>query len=164
MNASLQHVLAENQNLNAEIDGLKNITSRIAATSTGRGSVAFTAILSHDTELANGQTVVFDKILVNRGNAYNKNFGHFRVQNSGIYQFTVSYLNNGKSSYFLLAKNGNQELIIDYLEYGQNYSSSSSVVVQLIVGDLVFVKTIMNPSNLRGYHPKDWTPRLAVGF
>ncbi|XP_062569910.1 complement C1q subcomponent subunit A-like isoform X3 [Saccostrea cucullata] len=152
MNVSLQHVLAENQKLNAEINGLKNLTSQVAASSTGRGSLAFTAILSNDKEFAHHQSVVFDKILLNHGNAYNGNLGHFRATSSGFYQFTVSYLNIGKTSFFQLFKNGNQALASDYLDVGKNYSSSSTIAVQLDKGDVVFVKTEsgLHPSNLRG--------------
>lgn len=47
--------------------------------------VAFTASLSHDINVAVGQTVIFDRVLLNLGNAYHETYGHFTAPVDGIY-------------------------------------------------------------------------------
>ncbi|XP_062569909.1 multimerin-2-like isoform X2 [Saccostrea cucullata] len=149
MNVSLQHVLAENQKLNAEINGLKNLTSQVAASSTGLHPVVFTAILSQNVELGAGQTVVFNKTLLNVGNAYHETYGHFRAPVSGLYQFSVSLLNNKKETKFEIVRNGNQNLAKLYTQAGTYSASAKTIAVRLELDDVLFVRTI-TAGNLDG--------------
>ncbi|CAC5380241.1 unnamed protein product [Mytilus coruscus] len=47
--------------------------------------IAFTASLSKTITLGSGQAIVYDTIMMNYGNAYNNNSGHFTAPVSGIY-------------------------------------------------------------------------------
>ena len=47
--------------------------------------VAFSVALEHNITLSMGEHVVYDKILVNVGNAYNQNSGEFTVPVDGLY-------------------------------------------------------------------------------
>lgn len=101
--------------------------------------VAFTASLSHDINVAVGQTVIFDRVLLNLGNAYHETYGHFTAPVDGIYQFAVSLLNNGRNAYFTLTKNGNEHLVYIYSRH--DFVPGTSVIeVQLQARDVVFVK------------------------
>ncbi|XP_062608645.1 complement C1q-like protein 4 [Saccostrea cucullata] len=136
LNVSLQHTV------NNEIDQLKRETSLLKTkiNAQSQNPIAFTARLSHDVELLGEQTIVFDKIILNLGNAYHESYGHFTAPVQGVYQFAVSLLNDGKESYFSLMRNGNQVLSMLYIRSGTFYSSSSIVVAQLEANDVVFVK------------------------
>lgn len=117
--------------------------------SSGGTTVAFTARLSNDTELASIETVIFDNILLNSENAYNERNGQFTAPVAGTYQFAVSLTNFGKESYFALEKNGHDVLSRLYIKSGLTYSTSSVVVAQLDVGDIVHVQSQYFPTNLR---------------
>lgn len=139
MSAKLQNVEYENQRLNSEV-------TRLQTRST---SVAFTARLSNDTELAAIETVVFDNILLNSGNAYNERNGQFTAPVAGTYQFAVSLTNFGKESHFAVQKNGNDALSRLYIKSGLTYSTSSVVIAHLDAGDIVHVQSQYFPTNLR---------------
>lgn len=115
----------------------------------GSTTVAFTARLSNDTELAAIETVVFDNILLNSGNAYNERNGQFTAPVAGTYQFAVSLTNFGKESHFAVQKNGNDALSRLYIKSGLTYSTSSVVVAHLDAGDIVHVQSQYFPTNLR---------------
>lgn len=105
----------------------------------GHTPIAFTARLPHDISLGAGQTVVFDTLLLNLGNAYHETYGHFSAPVNGIYQFAVSLLNDGRQSDFLIMKNGNELLAQLYSKIGY-VPSSNLIVIQLQAGDVIFVK------------------------
>uniref|UniRef100_A0A8W8I114 C1q domain-containing protein n=1 Tax=Magallana gigas TaxID=29159 RepID=A0A8W8I114_MAGGI len=102
----------------SEIDQLRNETTHLKANlySQSHGAIAFTARLSRDVNLAQGQTVVFDKIQLNIGNAYHETYGHFSAPIAGLYQFALTLLNNGNESYFTLVRNGNEPLAASLLQ------------------------------------------------
>jgi hypothetical protein len=103
--------------------------------------------------LASQQTVIFDNVLSNLGNAYHETYGHFTAPVSGTYQFAVSLLTKtpGPNSYYEVVKNGNQVLSRIYIvkEY---YSSSTTVIAHLDVADVVFVKAASVSTLDAGYY------------
>ena len=107
----------------------------------GHTPIAFTARLSHDISLGAGQTVVFDTPLLNLGNAYHETYGHFSAPVDGIYQFAVSLLNDGNQSYFEIMKNGN-EVLASLFSKADYVPLSNIIVIELQVGDVVFVKAL----------------------
>lgn len=115
----------------------------------GDTTVAFTARLSLDTELSATGTVIFDDVLLNSGNAYNERNGHFTAHVAGTYQLAVSLTNFGKEAHFAVQKNGHDVLSRLYIKSGLTYSSSTVVLAQLNVGDVVQVKGQYFPTNLR---------------
>ncbi|XP_062608646.1 complement C1q-like protein 4 isoform X1 [Saccostrea cucullata] len=143
LNTSLHQMAMNNRN---EINQLKaNFNTQ------SQGSIAFTATLTHNTEYLAGNTVVFDRIILNLGNAYHESYGHFTVPVRGVHQFSASLLNNGKDSYFNIMRNGNQMLSDIYTKTGY-ISSSSIVVVQLEARDVVFVKASTTGNLDGGYY------------
>lgn len=111
-------------------------------------TIAFTARLSVDTELAAIETVKFDDLLLNLGSAYDPATGLFTARESGVYQLAVSLMSGGKEGYFVMSRNGNDGLSYLYTHSGIWYSSSSVLVVQLNEGDTVQVKSLYSPANL----------------
>ncbi|XP_062608644.1 uncharacterized protein LOC134270442, partial [Saccostrea cucullata] len=83
LNTSLHQMVAENRktatNNRNEINQLKNETSHLKSNfnTQSQGPIAFTAALTLNTEYLAGNTVVFDKIILNLGNAYHESYGHF---------------------------------------------------------------------------------------
>jgi len=68
--------------------------------------VAFFATLtSHIVHAGQNQTIAFDRVLTNVGNAYNAHVGLFTAPVSGIYVFSVSLLSMpGHTTHFSLYK------------------------------------------------------------
>eukprot|EP00105_Crassostrea_gigas_P028103 XP_011449651.1 PREDICTED: complement C1q-like protein 4 [Crassostrea gigas] len=153
LNASLQHMQTEQIRkdvlFRSEIEQLRNETTHLKANlySQSHGTIAFTARLSRDVNLAQGQTVVFDKTQLNIGNAYHETYGHFNAPIAGLYQFALTLLNDGNESYFSLVRNGNELLAALYSKAGF-IPASAVVVVQLEASDVVFVKATNVGANL----------------
>ncbi|KAH3747725.1 hypothetical protein DPMN_182154 [Dreissena polymorpha] len=111
-------------------------------------AVAFTAQLSHDmTNIGANQPVVFDHVVTNPGNSYDKTTGHFTAPQNGLYIFYLtitSYANYGSS--FYLIKNSHSLLAITStptLVHGNqtNPETNTHVITeQLHAGDQVWVQ------------------------
>ncbi|XP_048736539.1 complement C1q-like protein 4 [Ostrea edulis] len=138
LNASLQHNVIEIDRLKKESASLK---ATLTASSKDPVPIAFTARLSSNMVLSNQQTVIFDNVLLNLGNAYHETYGHFTAPVSGVYQFAVSLLTGpgGSNSYFAVLRNGNQLLGSIYI-VKDYYSSSVTVTAHLDMSDVVFVR------------------------
>jgi hypothetical protein len=107
--------------------------------------VAFFAELSQDLTPSSGQTVVFDQILTNVGNAYNPVTGIFTIPVTGTYHFNVvlSSPNNNDANHlmhFFILQNG-RKIAYLFLDHNTDYwiHTSSSSVVQGTKGDRVWM-------------------------
>jgi len=135
-----------------------NANKRYKAKNTGRSTrivqnnhISFTAYLDHIVQhLGIGQTIVFNQVLINDGNGYNKHTGVFTAPITGTYFFTFSILVTHTATNVRLVKDG-EHLVgaVGYssTEYLPNNSShrvsdhsSNSVVVQLNAGQSVWVE------------------------
>ena len=112
--------------------------------------VAFTAYLDHETShVGIGQTVVFNQVITNDGNAYNKNNGMFTAPVTGTYFFTFSInVQSTKVNVRLVKDNAN---LVDVIAHSSahftpdpnDYTSAQStncVVVQLDAGQAVWAQ------------------------
>lgn len=114
----------------------------IIAFSAQQQPIAFFAELSNDmVNPSSGQTVVFDQILTNVGNAYNPSTGIFTAPLPGTYHFNVvlsSPENRDGAHYmhFFLLQNG-RKIAYLFLDHNTDYwiHTSSSAVVQAMKGD-----------------------------
>lgn len=124
---------------------LTDIIERLLIPSTGIAAsppIAFTASISANIVDPNdGQTFVFDHILTNSGNAYNKNNGMFTSTVRGIYAFYGSLLTGaGKYLEAEIVRNGNAFCGLysgdkDFWAPGFNMAT-----IELNVGDAVWVR------------------------
>ncbi|XP_062606579.1 uncharacterized protein LOC134268356 [Saccostrea cucullata] len=113
------------------------VSSGILAT-----SIAFSASLAHN--IANpydNEIFVFDRLITNSGNAYNKNNGMFTAPIKGIYAFFSSVLTlPGKSLEAQIVKNGNA--FCNLYAGNTNFFGPgfNMAIIELEVGDAVWVK------------------------
>jgi len=118
--------------------------------------VAFFATLtSYIQHAGRNQTIVFDRVVTNVGNAYNSHVGVFTAPVSGIYVFSVSLLGYpGHTNVYELYKN---DVLLSNIflwtpVIGQYESTSQTSVLQLNKGDDVtlrnrFVDEILHGDN-----------------
>lgn len=94
------------------------------------------------TNLRRNQNIVMETVGTNVGRGYDSKTGEFRCPTSGYYVFMVTFLVGPKHMFSAkLVKNGKD---IGYLsEHGSDpYSSvSSTVIVKLVTGDRVWLRT-----------------------
>ncbi|XP_028673795.2 complement C1q-like protein 2 [Erpetoichthys calabaricus] len=87
-------------------------------------------------------TIAFTKIHVNLGNGYNPSTGIFTAYRKGIYFFTfTAFLNSNKQMFVSLMKNNDMLVgVWDSYTPDGNDAGSNTAIVQLEVGDNVYVR------------------------
>lgn len=123
--------------------------------------VAFTVRFSADNyqtgiPIASGQTLKFDSILTNLGNAYDARTGVFTAPLPGLYTFFLVAMSPDETSYLILAivKNGVQ---LDQV-YGNGRSDpedqgSTQITIHLAAGEMVWVQQVSG----EGVRGSNWT-------
>ena len=90
-------------------------------------------------------TFVFDTVITNAGNGYNKFSGMFTAPVSGLYVLACSITMQGSGAYASFAIIKNEEIVgtffVDAEHNIEVRSSSMAVIVSLQVGDVLFVRT-----------------------
>ena len=108
--------------------------------------IAFQSTLSnHLQNLKNQQTVIFDKVRLNEGNAYNQKTGEFTATVGGVYSFNWKTLTSvGKYFVTEIVHNGNQIAFnhCDGRGISSGYiSSSNQANIKMKKGDKVWIRT-----------------------
>ncbi|XP_052811462.1 complement C1q tumor necrosis factor-related protein 3-like [Mya arenaria] len=109
-------------------------------------AVAFTAVVSPPslTLLGPGQTVIFDNVITNVGNAFKSATGVFRAPETGVYVFNFALMMDpGMNEYIELVKDG-QHIMWNYGHApGSTHliSASRTATVELRAGQDVWVRT-----------------------
>lgn len=87
--------------------------------------------------------IIFDVQRTNVGNGYNSFSGMFTVPQNGIYAFAVSIIMNHGYASFEIVKNNEVQgtLFIDAQHSDEYRSSSITLLLTLVQGDVVFVRT-----------------------
>lgn len=101
-------------------------------------TVAFYAALTKHTSLSGSQTIVYDKIYTNLGQAYDSSKGKFRAPVNGLYYFACSQISTGSTLHFILMKNNNK--LGKGHSNGSNSSGSVTGTVVLNKGDVISVQ------------------------
>ncbi|XP_060570768.1 complement C1q tumor necrosis factor-related protein 3-like [Ruditapes philippinarum] len=136
-------------------------------------SVAFLAYLSEPiTNLQSTQHVVFDKVITNVGNAYNKFSGHFIAPVDGVYVFFVMLSNvAGKSVTVIVLRNGlwigKVAAYGSITDKGLLVTSTSAIPVELQYGDEVWVQneyTYLAHEEVAGYKQSSFSGHLITSF
>ena len=103
------------------------------------------------SNLGAGQTIVFDKVITNVGNAYDNMTGIFTAPVRAVYVFEMTLMTDfGKHQYLELVQNG-QHIIWNYGQAANQLDSSSrTVTVELAKGAKVWIRTKNNASHGSG--------------
>ena len=105
--------------------------------------VAFTVSRSHQGSLMNSK-VVYDKVLVNVGNAYDPQTGLFTCPRDGVYVFTWSTMshNPGENCLAYIYRNGVKSLMTHAYESSSHLETASNTeIYHLNQGDTVWIQT-----------------------
>ena len=104
--------------------------------------VSFFARLTTNIALGKAQTVIFDDVVTNNGDAYNKHTGHFTAPRDGTYYFATSFVDVGKSTHLQMMKNDQE--IGRGLAYPDHASTGSmNAIVNLKKGDVVLLRHLI---------------------
>lgn len=104
-------------------------------------TIGFSAALTtFGLQLGDHQAVEYDRVYTNLGNRYDRSTGHFTAPVHGLYQFatTVAALQN-KNIHVQIVKNG-ATIASTYAENGGWDMGSVQAIVELDVGDRVWVR------------------------
>ena len=96
------------------------------------------------SNLGAGQTIVFDKVITNFGDAYDKITGIFTAPKKGIYIFDMALMvDPGQHQYLDFVKDG-QQIMCNYgkaVGLSVVISSSRTTTVELEKGNRVWIRT-----------------------
>ncbi|KAK3084294.1 hypothetical protein FSP39_011172 [Pinctada imbricata] len=124
------------------------------------GYVAFYSYLSTGvTQPSQQQTIIFDVLKTNIGNAYSSSTGTFTARYNGLYHFSWTiYVYCRGYVYTEILRNdevyGNS--LANSEEICDDHSSSNNVIIELEQGDVVFIRT-----NAKHTSPADITGEVA---
>ena len=99
--------------------------------------VAFTAVLTHNEQLGPLQTLQYDKVITNIGNAYDTRHGQFTAPVKGIYMLSATICDDDQRIRTEMVKNGVQ-LVAMYGDTG--LLASHTIMVSLEQNDMVWVR------------------------
>lgn len=127
---------------NAEQKKLKQETKRIAAQANTK--VAFSARITASADVFTGpatthNTLIFNKLFTNVGNAYNCSTGIFTAPVKGVYHFTfMTFGYNSYTSGAILVKNGHYQVSTwEFKGTDISDTTSNTVILEMEVNDTV---------------------------
>lgn len=102
----------------------------------------FHAKVTSDTALGTAQTVIFDSVITNIGNAYNPQTGHFTAPHDGVYFFASSFLKTtGTPALHLQMVKNTDEISKGHASTASGPESGSmNAVVELKKNDVVKIR------------------------
>ena len=106
----------------------------------GEENISFSAYLLSDgyVDVPRGSVVVYDQVMANHGNAYNKFSGIFTVPKAGTYFFAMYYMSTHQKDSALGIYINNE---VQCTSYGYEYSVGTCPIIKdLKIGDIVNVK------------------------
>ncbi|CAL1547218.1 unnamed protein product [Lymnaea stagnalis] len=117
-------------------------------------SVSFSSKLSYNRELKPLDTVIFDTILTNNGNAYDPETGKFTAPSSGTYLFYATILSGYNTKVETAIIVNDKEVARIYSgAHDAHGSGSNAAVVDLRSGDNVWVRLLYQGGNhVHGYY------------
>ncbi|XP_062599638.1 cerebellin-2-like [Saccostrea cucullata] len=124
--------------------GFQNLSCK----ANNKGTIAFHSSLSSDLEnMANQQTVIFDKVTLNEGKCYNEKTGIFTAPEEGVYTFSWTTMTKG-NKYVV------SEMVLDGKPIAYNYTdgrggmaytmSSNTANIKLRKGNKVWIRSHQN--------------------
>ncbi|KAK3608959.1 hypothetical protein CHS0354_026288 [Potamilus streckersoni] len=116
-------------------------------------SIGFTATLSPFQTHVSEQTVIFDRVRVNKGNCYSNSTGRFVAPFRGLYSFSVTVLSY--QTVHLIIMKENEEIGRAFSGNSVTGSGSVTVVTEMNKDQVVFVKEY--PGKTEQMHGGDWS-------
>ena len=114
--------------------------------------LAFYASVTHAVSLGDYQTVEYDKVFTNVGNAYDSRHGHFTSPVKGVYLMSFTLMNkNGGAMEIEMVRNGIR------VAYGYGGSTGYNMATQVAIvmlekGDMVWMRHAHSSTQtLHGY-------------
>ena len=106
-----------------------------------------------------GETVVFNDVLINAGNAYDPSTGIFIAPNGGAYYFTSTILTMEPSTVVMKLYVNDAPKMFMYTSCTSvpNNSATNSLIVNLEKGDLVRIKKSESFGSRSFYIQQDWS-------
>ncbi|KAK3106091.1 hypothetical protein FSP39_012598 [Pinctada imbricata] len=112
----------------------------------GDKAIAFTVSSSHLSNHDN-KKIIYNKVITNKGNAYNKTTGIFTCPVPGTYVFTWSTMsrNDKQHCFAYIYHNGSRKMMTHSYEGKGGYHevASNTMVLSLRVNDLVWIGTTL---------------------
>ncbi|VDI31540.1 Hypothetical predicted protein [Mytilus galloprovincialis] len=111
---------------------------------------AFTASLTSERNLGAYEVVIFDKIWLNMGGAYDQNTGRFTAPKTGLYSISTTVMSYSRSHLHCDLWKNNEKLV---RAFGTKYSTGTlNVVMALKMNDTVYVKHTVDTEKIYGDH------------
>ncbi len=134
----------------SDIDALQDVDSgleeRVAELEQGSGtnniSIGFNARLTNNDIPDAGDPILYQNVMVNKGNCYSADTGIFTAEIAGLYYFQQYWImSSGQEQYLRIMKNGVEQCtsVGDADASGDYNSPSCSAAMELIPGDQVYV-------------------------
>ena len=102
--------------------------------------IAFYAVLTRAVSLGQQQTVEYNKVITNIGNAYDSRHGHFISPVKGVYLMSFTLMNvNGGIANIEMIKNG-VSIALGYGDTGGDNMGTQVAIVMLEKGDMVWIR------------------------
>ncbi|XP_033732933.1 complement C1q-like protein 3 [Pecten maximus] len=121
---------------------LETSASKSVRSDTGAAKYAFSASLSQRLTYNSNEKIVMDHVLTNEGNNYDPQTGVFTCQQAGTYVFYVTIqVEHGHSFGAEVVKNAAEIAWVLAEPTNSRASASTSVIVNLSVGDIVYVRS-----------------------
>ncbi|XP_054632309.1 reticulocyte-binding protein homolog 2b-like isoform X3 [Dunckerocampus dactyliophorus] len=116
------------------------LTTRVTTLEAAASRVAFSAMIKDNNEFKSGEKVIFSEVWTNVGDDYDESTGIFKARIGGLYFFTVTIHTHGGDIELHVYKNEEQMTYMYNPTKGYHGSETNSLVMQLKIGDIVYVK------------------------
>ncbi|KAK7115298.1 cerebellin-1-like isoform X2 [Littorina saxatilis] len=157
LKGALETYVSELYELRAMVRSLKNSTppaEKYSSLAKALPAVSFNAKLSYNRELKPLDTVVFDTVITNNGEAYNAETGKFTAPVPGTYVFYATILSGYNTKVETAIIINDKEVARMYSgAHDAHGSGSNAAIVNLKNGDSVWVRLLYQGGNhVHGYY------------
>merc|ERR1719239_1527354 len=131
MNKTIQEMKLTDKTMTSEISGVNQSLASLRSIARVEPNVFFSAVVSSPNgyvTLSTGQVIVFDKVISNEGNAYNKQNGIFTCPLDGFYFFELHVFPYNENAFYLDLQHNGSKMISVNKAGGAGYGSASGSV------------------------------------
>lgn len=103
-------------------------------------AIGFSAKVSQDTYLGDNQAILYDRVLTNIGNGYDKWSGHFTAPLKGLYVFSCTVMAVSEHHIAVMLVKNAHVIAYSHSSYAAWESGAVSVVLAMKKGDKVWIR------------------------